>query len=239
MIRSTKSQAACSLALLIIGQVALAGSFSVSPVRVHLSQQQPAGMLTVHNRTDQETIVQLQPNVWWQEGGADVLERTTELIVVPPLLTLKPGGSQVVRIGLRKAPPAGGELSYRLLLREVPPPPAKEFHGLQVALNISLPVFVQPVHAVQAEMHLRLVRAGEGRMELHVSNIGDAHIQFQQLSLADGAGTELTGRELPAYLLPGQRRIWQFETDAAAELWSLSADTDGGALEAELLLEAN
>lgn len=240
MFGRTKSQAACSLALLFISQAALAGSIGVSPIRIHLTAQQPTTMLTVQNWSEDETtILQLQLNSWSQEDGEDVLEQTRDLIVVPPLISLQPGSSQVVRIGLRGSPPIGKEASYRLLLREVPKQPTPDFHGLQVALNLSLPVFVRPAREVRAEMQYRLVDSGSDGLELHVSNVGDAHIQFQGLNLADRAGTELSGHNLPVYLLPGQHRMWKFETNVVAQQWTVSAQTNAGEVEAELLLETD
>lgn len=234
------SQAACSLAVLFLTQGLWAASFGVSPVRIQLTAEQPSAMITVQNWSEEETtILQLQLNAWSQQDGRDVLEPSRDLVVVPPLITLEPGDAQVVRIGLRRPPPGGVEASYRLLLREVPPHPSQDFHGLQLALNLSLPVFVRPAHDVQAEMQYRLVESGSDGLELHVRNIGDAHIQFQGLNLADGAGTQLTGRNLPAYLLPGQHRVWHFETNAVAQQWTVSAKTDAGTLEADLPLETN
>lgn len=239
MLRKPNSQAACGLALLIFTQVALAGSFNVSPTRLNLTQQQPSGMLTVKNQGEQATVVQLQANTWAQEEGTDVLVRTSDLIVVPPLITLAPGASQVVRVGLRRPPSTDGELTYRLLLREVPPPPAEGFHGLQVALNLSLPVFVLPAGGAEPELIWELERAEGGGLALRLSNGGRAHVQLRKFALKMSTGTELQGNDLPAYLLPGQSRIWNFDTAEPAGRWTLSADTDSGAVETQLIVEPN
>jgi fimbrial chaperone protein len=239
MLRNTNSQAACGLALLIFTQVALAGSFSVSPTRLNLTQQQPAGMLTVKNQGEQEAVIQLQANTWTQHDGSDLLERTSELIVVPPLIMLQPGGSQVVRVGLRRPPPAETELNYRLLLREVPPPPVEGFRGLQVVLNLSLPVFVLPAKNAEPELFWELDRADGGGLTLKLRNEGRAHVQLKKFTLRLSKGTELPGSDLPAYLLPGQSRLWHFDIAEPAGRWALSADTDSGMVETRLIIEPN
>jgi fimbrial chaperone protein len=237
MFRSTTSQAVLGLALLILANAALAGSFGVSPIRVTLTLQQPAGMLTVSNQSDEETVVQLQANAWSQQDGADVLEPSSDLIAVPPLFTLAPGGSQVVRVGLRRPPTAKGELTYRLLLREVPPPPAEDFTGLQVALNLSLPVFVLPPGSAQPELRGDLVRTGDGGVELQLANAGDAHVQLQQFALTNPGGSVLNSPALSVYLLPGQSRSWELQAGALSGRWILSARTDAGPVEIELVLD--
>ena len=65
-------------------------------------------------------------------------------MATPPIFTVPPKGTQVIRVGLRRAADAQQGLSYRMFLQEVPPPPRQGLQGLQVALRLSLPVFVMP-----------------------------------------------------------------------------------------------
>ncbi len=50
----------------------------------------------------------------------DVQVVSSDLLATPPIFTLQPGGSQIVRVGLRGARNVPGEVTYRLSLREVP-----------------------------------------------------------------------------------------------------------------------
>jgi len=233
------SQAVCGLALLLFCQLASASSFSVSPTRITLTSAQTAGVLTVRNPGTEEMVVQLQPRAWRQEEGADVLEPTADLIVVPPIFTVPAGGSQVVRIGLRRPPSPSDELSYRLLLREVPPPQAEGATGLRMALNVSLPIFVMPPGDADPELIWALDRAANGGLALSLRNEGRAHIQLKLLALKPSSGTDLQVKGLPAYLLPGQSRIWHFDTAEPVGRWALSADTDSGTVETRLIIEPN
>lgn len=238
MFRNTASQAVIGLAFWLCCEAALPGSFGVSPIRLTLTSEQPSGMLTVSNQSDEETVVQLDARAWSQQDGTDVLEAMEDLIVVPPLFTLQPGGTQVVRIGLRRPPLAGGEQTYRLLLREVPPPPPDGFNGLQVALNLSLPIFAQPANVSGPELNWDLEVSGPGAVELSLRNDGDAHAQLRSLRLTGVDGEVIEGKDLPAYLLRGQAIRWALDMDAeAGSRWKLTAETRTGPVEAELVLE--
>ena len=71
--------AACS------GSISLAGSFSISPVRVFLEPRQRAAALTIVNSADTGVVLQADVLRWSQDGaGQDQLEATDDVIVSPP-----------------------------------------------------------------------------------------------------------------------------------------------------------
>ena len=127
-----------------------AGSISVSPVRIDLSTAQRSVALNVHNDCDQSAVVQTQLMSWTQAENEDRLDPTNDVIASPPIFTIGPGASQIVRVALRRAPDAARETPYRILLNEVPGPPQPGFTGAQFALKISLPIFVAAAAATRA-----------------------------------------------------------------------------------------
>lgn len=68
-------------------------------------------------------MVQLEAMAWNKAQGQDIYTPTTDLIAAPPIFTVPPGGTQIVRIGLRRAPDPQRELAYRVYFQEIPPPP--------------------------------------------------------------------------------------------------------------------
>src|ERR1700722_9498766 len=110
------------------------GSFSVNPWRVVLSAARPVAALEVHNDGAEASVVQLDLVAWTQGDNTDVYAETGELLATPPILTLPPGGSRVVRIGLGGAPDRARELTYRLYIQEIPPPLATDFQGMRMTL---------------------------------------------------------------------------------------------------------
>jgi len=123
---------------------ALAGSFSVNPVRVELSAQRSSAVVQVENTGSSEVTVEARTFAWAQPDGKDQLSTTREVIVTPQVFRLKAGATQLLRIGALRKPDQSKEMPYRLVLEEIPPPPAPDVKGLQVALRISIPVFLHP-----------------------------------------------------------------------------------------------
>src|SRR5919197_3432502 len=97
-----------------------AGSLQVSPLRLTLSSAQTIDAITVHNSGSDSMVVQVQAFTWSQEDEQDIYIPTKEILANPPIFSLPAGGSQILRIGLRREPPQQRELSYRLYLQQIP-----------------------------------------------------------------------------------------------------------------------
>ncbi len=225
-------------AALMGSNAAHASSFSVNPVRVTLSAKQPVAAITVRNSDKQQTVVQLEATAWSQVDGKDVQVPSTDLLATPPIFTLPPGGSQIVRVGLRGARNLPGEVTYRLSLREVPPSQPSTM-GLRVALRISMPIFVVPATPVAPDIKWRATRDADGNVRVTATNTGNAHVQLGKLDLlADG--NVVGSRNIAEYVLPGTARAWTLDAHgnlaAGAEL-HISATSDAGPMQADVALE--
>ncbi len=176
-----------------------AGSFFIDPVRVLLSESKPSAVMRVENRGSATITVQLKAMSWSQSGNRDQLADSRELLATPQVFRLRPGQVQVVRVALLRPVDDRRELAYRLLLDEVPPPPAADFRGLQMALRISMPVFVQPRAPAAATLDVMMVER-DGQRQLQLSNRGQAHLQLTGLSLhlPEAAGIALVANAAPA-----------------------------------------
>jgi fimbrial chaperone protein len=240
MIRHTFGQAARGLALFCcVLPLAHAGSFTVDPVRITLSGTQRVAAITVHNDGAEPSVIQLQTLRWTQQAGKDTLAASTQILATPPIFTLQPGASQIVRVGLLRAPDAQRELTYRLILREVPPPrPIAQ--GLRVALAVSMPVFVTSIRPSFANIEWHAAALADGRILLQATNTGRAHVQIGELELSSAGGTSPFIRQSVAtYVLPGNTRAWMLKGApgvAAGAVIRMVAQTDGGELRASLTL---
>src|SRR5205085_11971107 len=166
-------RAATCLALLLASAApARAGSFMVTPIRATLSAAHPVSALTVRNDGAERTVVQVDALIWTQRDGGDVYAPTKDIIATPPIFSIAPGASQVVRVGLRRDPESGRELTYRLSLQEIPPPPKADFLGLRVALRLVIPVFVVPPSATAPRLQWRVAPAGPGALSVALRNEG-------------------------------------------------------------------
>jgi fimbrial chaperone protein len=186
----------------------VAGSFQVSPVRATLSAAHSIQALTVRNDGTEPAVIQVELMAWSQQEGKDVYVPSKDIIATPPIFTVPRGRTQIVRVGLRRAPDPRAELAYRIYLQEVPPAPAPGFQGLQVALRLGVPVFVNPASPVAPIVKWRARRGAGGELTVGLANSGNAHVQVTDLALAGARGDALVSRKAVAYVLAGQSREW-------------------------------
>ena len=218
-----------------------AGTFTISPIRLDLSSATRSAALTVRN-DEQEALVQAQVMVWEQVDGDDRLTPTHDLIVSPAVFTLPPKGSQLVRVALR-SPPAGTtrELTYRLILQEVPQTANPDFSGLQVALRLSVPVFIANEGTTGPAIAWSAATSGND-LVLTAQNTGDEHARIHGFSVAPKVGDDAPlVQPVGTYILPGQAHRWSLgknqgdrTSGASWRRLRLKVTTDDGESEIEL-----
>jgi fimbrial chaperone protein len=202
--------AASLLGVLAAAGTAAASTLSVSPIRLEISPTQTTAVITLRNQDDAPVVVQARPAAWSQHDEHDQLDDTHELLVTPPLFTLPPKGQQVLRVALRRQPDPTRELDYRLVLSEVPPVASPDSKGLQMALRITLPVFVIPQAHAAADLSWHHRWLPDGSLQIEAHNAGTAHIQILDFDVqsADHAA-QVLHTEAARYLLPGSSAHWQ------------------------------
>ena len=244
MLARAMTKAAFGIILLVMGaSVASAASLGVSPVRVTLSESQSMGAFTVRNDGTEPASLQMEMLNWSQAEGQDVLTPTRELLANPPIFTVPAGGSQLVRVGLRRAPDGQRELTYRIVLQELPPPPNPDFNGTRMLMRISLPVFVLPKIDAKPVLLWQATRTPQGALKISLTNNGNAHIQIANFKLSlPGSAQPWVTRESAEYVLPGQGRDWNLPADSEYPVpppgtsLQLFAQTDAGDIEAEVMI---
>jgi fimbrial chaperone protein len=244
MLTRALKQAACGLFFFVMcASVANASKIGVSPVRLTLSDNQKIDSLSVRNNGTEPITMQMEVLSWSQREGEAVFAATRELLANPPIFTIPAGNSQLVRVGLRRAPDAQRELAYRIILQELPPPPNPDAMGMFMTMHISLPVFVLPEIDTKPVLLWQAARTSQGALKISLSNSGNAHIQIKnfKLSLLDSAQPWLT-QQSSDYVLAGQSRDWILpanpENPAPPPGVSLKlfAQTDAGDIEAEVII---
>ena len=186
---------------------AVAGVFSVTPVRINMTPRDRATAVTVTNDGDDELVMQADIYAWSQKpGGEDELVLSEDLILSPPILKLAPRTRQVVRLARVKTPNTDKQQFYRLIVREIPEakPAAKDVQ-LQVALAFSLPVFITPPKTSRA-LECAAKRTAPDTLQVACENTGDTFVQLRDLALANPAGDKVASRESGVYILPGIKR---------------------------------
>ncbi len=240
-IRNLTLKLAIFTAAIFVATQAGAAGWEIDPVRVELSPQQQTGAVTVRNSSDQPTSIQVQAVAWSQRDGKDIYTPTNEILVSPPMVTIAAKGEQVIRVALRRQADATKELTYRISLQELPPPPAAGFTGVNVALRITLPVFVQSQTGKAApKMEWQVSQSTLNQLRVGVRNPGTAHVQISDFALyAPGSNTRITGEPSSSYILEGQLHEWLLNTNSkvfSGDRLRLKAYTDADNVDMELVL---
>ena len=244
MLTRALKQAACGLFFFVMcASVANASKIGVSPVRLTLSDNQKIDSLSVRNNGSEPITMQMEVLSWSQREGKAVFAATRELLANPPIFTIPAGNSQLVRVGLRRAPDAQRELAYRVILEELPPPPNPDAMGMFMTMRISLPVFVLPEIDTKPVLLWQAARTSQGALKISLSNNGNAHIQIKnfKLLLLDSAQPWLT-QQSSDYVLAGQSRDWILPANPEnpaplpGVTLKLFAQTDAGDIEAEVTI---
>jgi fimbrial chaperone protein len=197
-------------------QLVNAGSFSVMPTKIDLSKAESTHAINLHNLESKPVTVQLQILAWSHKDGTDQLTPTRDVIVTPQVFHLKANGLQIIRAGLLRKPDTNEELSYRLIIEEIPEPPSADFTGAQIALKISLPVFVRPEIISKPQLEFQYFLQNYEKIKIKILNRGKVHTQIQNFFIFEEGKEKniLAKHEKPLYVLPGQERNIFLKTEA-------------------------
>jgi fimbrial chaperone protein len=227
--------ACAAVILLLAAPVATAQALSVLPVNVFFAPGQKASSVTVTNVGTSETSIQIRAFAWAQTDGGDQLTDSDAVVLSPPLATIAPGASQVVRLILRQLP-QGREAAYRILVDQIPPP--AEPGIVHMVLRMSIPIFAQP--PTRAVPHVQFhLEADSGKLILVGVNDGLSHESIRDVELTTSDGRKL--KEEPnasPYILANVTRRWPIATQGTlpqpGETLQLTAHTDAGVIQQQV-----
>ena len=203
------------VSLLAAAEPAMAGVFSVTPVRIYMTPRDRAVAVTITNEGDAPVVLQADLNQWTQKpDGTDELTPTEDLILSPPIIKLGPKARQVVRLARLVPPDAIRQLTYRMILREVPEAtPGKDNIQVAIALALSMPVFITPPSA-KRQIACKTMPADPGNLNVACSNAGTAYTQIREILVNEG--DRLIGRfEGGPYILPGAEKVLPIKLERA------------------------
>jgi len=179
-------RAAAAALLLLFGVSAAAASLDVNPVRIDLAPAARSAELKLTNLSNEAVSVQVDVREWSQDfDGTEQLADTQALLAVPPIVTIPPGGRQVVRIGHLGAPSEDVEKTFRLLVTELAASrTANGGPGLNMRLRLSIPVFVAPVgHPAAADIAVENVASTADGTRVTLHNTGNAHARIESIDV--------------------------------------------------------
>lgn len=199
---------------------ALAGEFSVNPIRVELGPAARSAVITITNEGNEKLNFQIQGMEWSQNAaGKDEYKETRELIFFPRIMSVEPGQEGVVRIGV-KAQATSTEKTYRLFVEELPgAQKAPQTAGAQInfLIRLGVPIFAAPSRP-QDGLAIEGFELRNGLVALSATNTGNRHqvVKGVRLKGTDSTGNAVYGLDIAdRYLLAGTRK--SYTTAIAAE----------------------
>ena len=205
-----------------------AGSLRVDPVRLEINAGRRTATVSVRNDEATPVTIRAYALTWDQADGEDRYAETEAVIVSPPIFTIAPGATQLVRVGLRS--PSGGGRAYRVIIEEVPG--ASQSGGVQVALRLNLPLFAMMEPGRQTDLRWSASRQSDGGYVIEAVNGGSGYVRVEASDSAAALGVAQAGAPY-GVVLPNQRRRWTVAapqvTDQARFNAIARADQGGGA----------
>jgi fimbrial chaperone protein len=154
-------------------------------------------------------VVQARSFLWEQNGDADTLLASPEIVISPPIFTLQPGTTQTLRIMLRTHESLRNARHFRLLVDDITPSPAGQV-GSRIAIRMSLPVFTDANMQRPAQLRWKMESSQPDTVTLKVTNDGATYENIRKVELAYADGTLSAASPLASntYILPGATRLW-------------------------------
>lgn len=212
---------------------ARAADVTLMPVNVKLDRANDRATVQVLNNGQEPVLMQAEAIAWNRVGGLDVDAPTSDLIVNPPVFTVQPGQTQVLRLGLRRNQELAQEGTYRIVLREVPMPrPSDAINvsgSVRVLVTMRVPVYVAPSKVTRSEQW-KVTRASNGDLLAEVSNNGNVHLKVAELRLHGEGGQSLaavTQKGSTSVIFPGEQRVFRLPATPATAV-AMQVQTDEG-----------
>lgn len=191
---------------------ASAASFQVTPMLGDVPPDQNMQAVTIRNTGDAPLTIQVDAYRWSQEENQDRTAPAENLMVVPPITTIRPGGSQLVRFAFRGAS-RKREHAYRVHYRQVPEAPREGFFGVSTVVKLDVPLFFAPVNPTrQIEWQVETVEPGS-TIRVVAHSRGNRFARFARVAVLGPDGALLAEERGPLYVLGGATRSWELETD--------------------------
>ena len=240
MVALRRSILVLGLPAFLVGAIAAAspasaGSFRVNPVNLSIAPDRSTTSLSLANNGSKEVSVRVLTYRWTQVDGKDVYGETTNVIASPPIFTLAPGQTQLVRVGLKQR--RSGE-AYRVVFEEIPSA-SSSGTVVQEVLRLDLPLFVD-APAGKPIVDWQAWRDAAGEVTLEASNSGTRQQKILAIDLDGQAGEDVVLTREMGVVLPASARRWALGKRpdlAAGSAVTLKIRTPSGEVQRQVVVQ--
>lgn len=223
----------CLLLLALFSQTLWAANLGITPVAIHMGGAVNRTTVNVVNYGTEAVTMQVETIAWTRVNGVDQDGETSDIMVNPAVFTVEPGESQIVRVGLRRPSDKPDEVTYRLVLREVPVVRTETAGtNVRVLMAMRLPIYVAPAKIIRDEKWT--VRADKkGNVIVKLQNSGNVHYKIGgvKVRLHEAKGGEpVASTTEGGVVFPGEARSFTMRSaqTLASQAITLEVFTDRG-----------
>ena len=128
-------------------------------------------VLTLETDNKEGVAVQARVFRWSQADGEDKLEKTEDVVISPPVLTVRGGAPSTLRLVRVAKAAVSGEETYRVLIDEIPDRKNLQAGTVALVVRQSLPVFFDGTDARPGSLTWKAVDR-KGKLVLEATNGG-------------------------------------------------------------------
>ena len=120
-----------------------AASLRVAPIELAVTGGAVTTTLRVWNNDKAAVQVQVRVFRWTRKNGEDILTATKDVVVSPPISTLKPGAENLIRIVRVAKAPVGEREFYRVLVDQLPNAKGNKAGVVSVLVRHAIPLYFE------------------------------------------------------------------------------------------------
>ena len=179
---------------------------NIAPLRLELDASKPTATLMLTNTSERAVPVQTRLFAWSQDGGEDRFAPSSALTISPSIISIQPGGTQIVRL-LRTGAASPGEKHFRLAVDQLPDPSMAQSGAAEARLRFTIPVFLDRNTASPAQLGWRV-----GPENIELSNTGGSTARIISIEVKTAAGR----------VVPVERNSLRYVQGSSAIAWPLA-----------------
>ena len=179
-------------------------TLNVSPLRIEIGKRARLASFQIQNASAKPVALQVRVFAWSQQDGADQYVTTKDIIASPGILAMEPDAFQTFRVVRLNTPESGKELSYRIVIDQLPDRQQKA-GAATTRLRLILPLFLDGDVASASAIGFAAQNGA-----LMIANQGGKSARLERLSLkySDGRVIPLDSAG-PRYVLAGSTIKWR------------------------------
>jgi len=222
-------------------------SITVMPMAVEVVAPKVSEKITVRNNGRQPMKMQFRVYRWQKKNGQDFFAPTSDVVVTPPFVTIRPGADGVARVMRVSKTPLAAEESYRVFIDQVPPSRVRVdvsgvSSGVAMTLGQAVPAFFYPAGRATGAaaatpvtaQPIFSVQATGKNFQLDILNPTQKRLRLSDVELLAGGVVVARKKGLMGYALPGEQASFKISGKGGGIPDQIRYTSDAGRVETHL-----